>query len=247
MLYHSKKLVIENSREFQISYGAFTFKKDFLTIIKGTSGIGKTTLLKVLALLSWNVSQESEITLYIDGKSKPLELKDLDWRKAQQLREVHFSYILQDDHLIDAISVKENILFPSLLLHEEISSTKKKLEELLEKPFLSPIAKRLGDSCSVLSGGEKKKAALLRAILKDPEILIADEPWTNLGGNLNEGDVNDYVDFFIEQRTNKSTLLATHHEGVIEKYKDCDFVKAFEMIEVEEKGTLRKLELKEID
>jgi len=245
MLYVARNLVIENSVELKIDYGSFEFKENFISIIKGKSGIGKTTLLKVLGLLSWNISAESEITLSLDGEKK--SLNSLGWADSQKLREAYFTYILQDDHLVDSISVKDNILFPCFLLDKDAASIQEKFNDLLKKPFLSPIIDKLDESCSILSGGEKKKVALLRAILKDPTILIADEPWTNLGGNHHEGDVKDYTDFFIEQRKNKSTILATHDEDVIKKYGAYDFVKIFELVEKEDKGRLRILAIKPVN
>lgn len=243
MLYRAKNLVIDNSRELQIGFGSFEFKKNTLTIIKGESGIGKTTLLKVLGLLSRNISLKSEITLFIKGEESPLDLKTISWKKKEYLRGNYFAYIFQDDHLIDSINVRDNILFPSLLSGDDRTLIKERLYKMLKKPFLRSIKNRLNDSCAVLSGGEKKKVALLRAMLKDPDILIADEPWTNLGGDLKSGDVKEYVEFFIEQRENKSTILATHNEDVIEKYKKAKYVDAYELVEMKEKGTLRVLKL----
>ncbi len=242
MLYSVKDLVIENSRELKISYGTFGFRENLISIIRGKSGIGKTTLLKVLGLLSWNVSDESEITLLIDGEKK--SLNSLGWAESQKLRETYFTYIFQEDHLVDSISVKDNIIFPCLLLDKDAVSIQEKFNDLLKKPFLRPIKNKLDESCSVLSGGEKKKVDLLRAILKDPKILIADEPWTNLGGNNYEGDVKDYTELFFGQRKYKSTILATHDEDVIKKYEGYDFVEVFELIEKEEKDQLRVLEIK---
>jgi len=243
MLYQAKNLVIDNSRELQIGFGSFELKKNTLTIIKGKSGIGKTTLLKVLGLLSRNISPESEITLSVKGEETPLSLKTISWHTKEYLRGNYFAYIFQDDHLIDSIDVQGNILFPSLLSESDRRSIEKRLNDMLKRPFLNSIKNRLDDSCAILSGGEKKKVSLLRAILKDPEILIADEPWTNLGGDLNSGDVKDYIDFFLEQRQGKSTILATHNEKVIKKYKKTEYVDAYELEEIEKKDTLKILKL----
>jgi bacitracin transport system ATP-binding protein len=241
MLYQAINLTIENSRNMEIHYGSFTFNKNVLTIIKGESGIGKTSLLRVLGLLSWNVSRDSEITLHPDENNSGYSLKSLDWKKAQELRKSHFGYILQDDHLVDSVCVRDNILFPSLLTSNPIDQIMKTLDQYLELPFLNPLKDKMDESCSTLSGGEKKKVALLRAILKDPVILVADEPWTNMGGNQQEGDVKDFTDFFIQQRKNKSTILATHDQEVIRNYKQYEYVQAFKLTEIKEKGTQKKL------
>jgi len=241
MLYHATNLSIENSRNMEIHYGSFTFNKNMLTIIQGKSGIGKTSLLRVLGLLCWNIAHDSEITLYRDGNGPGDSLTSLDWKKAQELRQAHFGYILQDDHLVDSIYVRDNILFPSLLTVANIDTITKTLDRYLELPFLNPIKNKMDESCATLSGGEKKKVALLRAILKDPQILVADEPWTNMGGNQHEGDVKDFTDFFIQQRKHKSTILATHDEEVIQKYKQYDYVEAFELTEIEEASQIKKI------
>lgn len=246
MLYTAENLIIENSRELQIGFGSFEFNKNILTIIKGKSGIGKTTLLKVLGLLSMNISIDSEITLSINNQGKPVDLKTITWDEKEHLREIYFAYIFQEDHLIDSISVRDNILFPALLTDEDISLIEEKLEEMLKHRFLSLLRDKLDESCSILSGGEKKKVALLRAMLKDSEILIADEPWTNLGGGSSRGDVKEYIDFFIEQRKNKSTILATHDDEAIKKFKSYSFVETFELVETERKGTLISINLKAI-
>ncbi|MCU0288027.1 MAG: ATP-binding cassette domain-containing protein [Acidobacteria bacterium] len=240
-LYRATNLAIENSRDMQLHYGSFTFNKNILTIIQGKSGIGKTTLLRVLGLLSRNIFHDAEITLHLDNSDSGHALKSLDWQKAQELRQAHFGYIFQDDHLVDSISVHDNILFPSLLTGNDIDGLTKTLSGYLYLPFLNPIKDRMDESCATLSGGEKKKVALLRAILKDPDILVADEPWTNLGGNQHEGDVKGYIDFFIQQRKHKSTILATHDEEVIQNYNQYDFVEAFELVEIEESSPMRKI------
>lgn len=247
MLYEAENLIIRNSDKMQISYDSFKFEKDVLTILKGKSGIGKTTLLKVLGLLAWDVSEKSVISLSIENIEKPLNLKDINWKDRQQFRKDHFAFIFQDDHLVDSISVRDNILFPSLLTHRDLEISIKRMDEFLTRPFLNSIEERLDDSCSTLSGGEKKKVALLRSILRDPQILLADEPWTNLDGTIEKGDVKGYVEFFIEQRQNKSTILATHHEEVINLYKDKEFVRAFELIDKGTEGYIKFLELDTID
>jgi ABC-type lipoprotein export system ATPase subunit len=213
------------------------FQKDKITIIKGKSGIGKTTLLKVLGLISWNIHKNSRIVLSINGTKK--SITELSLREKQKLRKKHFGFIFQDDHLIDSLNVLNNILFPSLLnikaKAKESPRTRlrvlaERLEKYLAYEFLKPIKDKLGQSCSVLSGGEKKKVALLRAILKDPDILIADEPWTNMG----KKDVEAYTRFFVEQRKNRTTILATHDDKSIKKYID-KYPDITEFFEIQEK------------
>lgn len=239
MLYKSENLVIENSKNLRISYENFSFKKDCLTIIKGSSGIGKSTLLNVLGLLNRNFADGSRIELALPYQT--VSLMNLNVHKSEKLREKYFSYILQEDHLVDAMNVLDNILFPSFF-RKKSRRLLEDLENLLENEFLRPIEEKLSESSAILSGGEKKKVALLRAILKEPEILIADEPWTNLG----KDDVEEYTNFFINQRKNKSTILATHDERVTEKYVERypEFVEVFDMMEKESsKKNERKLRL----
>jgi ABC-type lipoprotein export system ATPase subunit len=244
-LYNIKNMVINNSEDLSLEFGEFSFKKNVITVIKGNSGIGKTTILKVLGLLAWNVAKETEIHLSLDGKPEFFPLHKLNWKQKQKIREKHFAYIFQDDHLVDALSVEDNIIFPSMLIQNGKNDTdlRQKIETMLEHDFLKAIKGRLNNSCSILSGGEKKKVSLLRAMLKNPDVLIADEPWTNLGKNPGRDDVADYIGFFIQQRKGKSTILATHHLESIAKFKEYDFVEIYRMEEREHQVKQRKIEL----
>lgn len=166
---------------------------EFLSIV-GQSGSGKSTLLHVMGLLD----SPSVGEVLLDGD----RIDDLPPKTRDELRNRVFGFVFQFYHLLPELTVLENVLAPLMIRHSMLSywqrrrTFKAQAEEILEKVGLSH---RLKHRPNELSGGEMQRAAIARALVAKPEILLADEPTGNLDAatgqeimgllrNLNEQD-----------------------------------------------------------
>src|SRR5262245_16530073 len=147
---------------------------EFISIV-GQSGSGKSTLLHLLGLL--DLPDVGEVTLY--GQ----RIDDLPPRARDELRNRVFGFIFQAYHLLPEFSVMENVLMSLMIRYSTWDFWKSRrlfheqARELLEKVGLGH---RLTHKPSELSGGEMQRAAIARALMGSPEVLLADEPTGNL-------------------------------------------------------------------
>ena len=138
--------------------------KEFVGIM-GRSGCGKTTLLKVLGMLD----KPEKGTVFYKGK----DTKEIYGTELAKIRRTELSFIFQDFCLMDSLSIKDNILLPRILDEAEIEESKKICENLTKK---FNINKLLNKKPYELSGGEKQRVAICRALINNPQIILADEP-----------------------------------------------------------------------
>ena len=143
----------------------FSVEEGEYVAIMGESGSGKTTLLNIMAALD----KPTEGTVLLDGK--PLSsIKDKD---IAQFRRDNLGFVFQEFNLLDTFNVKDNILLPLVLKGENYKHMDSKLQ---------PIAKELGISALLekypyeISGGQKQRAAVARALITEPRLILADEP-----------------------------------------------------------------------
>ena len=155
---------------------------EFLSIV-GASGSGKSTLLHLLGTLDAPDSG----AIYLDGT----RIDNLPARDRDLLRNRTFGYIFQFYHLLPELSTLANVLMPAYIAHSTIdwwknrSKWRARAEELLRKVGLSH---RLKHRPRELSGGEMQRAAVARALLMHPRVLLADEPTGNLDATTG-GDI----------------------------------------------------------
>lgn len=169
--------------------------------IMGASGEGKTTLLHILGTLEAATSGE----LLIAGKS-------VSNYPPPALRNKHIGFVFQGFNLLDDYTVLQNVLMPALIAGEEVhqkSPAYIRALTLLEKVGLSH---RVYFASKLLSGGEKQRAALARALCNDPEIILADEP----SGNLDHETSNRIHDMLthLVKDLNKSLIVVTHDKAL---------------------------------
>jgi len=137
--------------------------------IRGRSGAGKTTLLRLIGLL--DRPSNGEIILL------GLEASKLSDGEASRIRLKHIGFIFQSFNLIPSLTVLENIELPMALLGVKKEARRKKSIELLERFHMEMLADRFPTE---LSGGEQQRVAILRATVNNPDIILADEPTSNL-------------------------------------------------------------------
>ena len=192
--YDGKRYVLDNL--------SFSAQKGDFVIIKGLSGSGKSTLLNILGLLD----------VFDSGSYKlngcPIDPKKHN--KYDELRSTSIGFIFQAYHLIESISIQDNILLPFLYSKEPINSdTSTRMNSILERLNIIDIKSK---KVSLLSGGEKQRVAIARAIIKNPSIIIADEPTGNLDGKNSEIVMN-YLKDLTHQGT--TVVLVTHDMNLL--------------------------------
>ncbi len=167
--------------------------------ILGRSGEGKSTLLQVLGTLE----PPTDGALAIAG------LNVSSFNKSK-LRSRHIGFIFQSFHLLEDFTVRENVLMPASIARRatgEGSSAAKQAAELLQLVGLSHRADHLA---KLLSGGEKQRTAIARALLNNPDLILADEPTGNLDRKTAD-DIHKLLIGYVKERGN-SLIVVTHNE-----------------------------------
>jgi lipoprotein-releasing system ATP-binding protein len=184
-------------------------KGEFLSII-GQSGSGKSTLLHLMGLL--DSPDIGEIQL--DGK----RVDNLPARTRDELRNRVFGFIFQFYHLLPELSLGENVLTPLMIRHPVWTYWKRRRHyrdmatDIIEKVGLSH---RIQHKPSELSGGEMQRAAIARALIAQPQILLADEPTGNLDRRTG-GEIMDLLHRLNEDQQ-LTIIMVTHDESVAAK------------------------------
>ncbi|MCM1334229.1 MAG: ABC transporter ATP-binding protein [Bacteroides sp.] len=164
--------------------------------IMGESGSGKTTLLNILAALD----KPTGGGVLLEGRS----LASVCDRELSAFRRDNLGFVFQDFNLLDSFSLKDNIFLPLVLAGRKYVEMERRLE---------PIAKRLGLTELLnkfpyeVSGGQKQRAAVARAIITDPKLILADEPT----GALDSKSADALLKVFAElNRAGQTILMVTH-------------------------------------
>lgn len=167
--------------------------------IMGRSGEGKSTLLHILGTLD----TASEGTLEIAGCK-------VTNQNVARIRNEHIGFVFQSFHLLEDYTVLQNVLMPAKIARNAVhkgSAAYGRAVELLEQVGLGSRMNHFGKQ---LSGGEKQRAAIARALCNNPDILFADEPSGNLDHKTAEGIHSLLLNFARERK--KSLVLVTHDQ-----------------------------------
>ena len=175
-----------------------------ILVIVGASGVGKSTLLNLLGTL--DKTDKGEILF----ESKNLfELKESELSK---FRNKTIGFIFQFHHLLPEFSALENVLLPALIGRRKSREVKKSAELLLEEVGLS---KRKNHKPGQLSCGEAQRVAIVRALINNPQLILADEPTGNLDGQT-AMEVFNLLQKMTKQRE-QTLVMVTHNEELAEK------------------------------
>ena len=197
---HEEKLEILKGIDLSIVQG------DYISLI-GRSGCGKTTLLKIIGLL--HVPTDGEFL--IDGVSYAELWKD----ELADIRRNKMGFIFQDYMLLEDLSAYDNMILSGLLKKMSVEETKKRAKELAD--FLEIEEKLFSKYPRELSGGEKQRIAIARALFNDPPLLLADEPTGNLDEKTRKIVENIFDD--LNKKAGKTILLVTHDLEFAQKAK----------------------------
>jgi lipoprotein-releasing system ATP-binding protein len=184
-------------------------EKGKVASIVGASGAGKTTLLQILGTLS---NPDSGI-LSINGVD-PTKLKE---KELAAFRNKHIGFVFQFHHLLPEFTAIENVCLPAFIANTNRRKAEKKAVELLS--FLG-LGDRLNHKPTELSGGEKQRVAVARAMINNPSVIFADEPT----GNLDSKNQNELHDLFFSLRDKfGQTLIIVTHDHNFAKMSDTIF------------------------
>lgn len=167
-----------------------------MVAIVGQSGSGKTTLLNLIG----GIERPTSGSVEIDG----VDLQAADDLELARIRRQKIGYVFQDFNLIPILTAEENIIMPLLL-----DSKRPDREKLRSMAKFLGIEDRLPHLPSEMSGGQKQRTAIARALINSPSIILADEPT----GNLDKKAADEIMALLLEiHRRGNTVLLVTHEE-----------------------------------
>jgi putative ABC transport system ATP-binding protein len=195
----TKSYLIGTSRIKVLDDVSLAVARGEFLVVKGESGSGKSTLLTILS----GLDRPDQGRVLIEDS----DITDLDEDALAPLRNATFGFVFQSFHLVPSLSARENVMFPAELRGDR--AARGKAEALLERVGL---AARMTSLPHQLSGGEKQRCAICRALINEPRIIFADEPT----GNLDSANGAAVLQLLLElQRERNTTLLLVTHSPEI--------------------------------
>ena len=167
--------------------------------VVGASGVGKSTLLHILGALD----RPTKGKVRLDST----DVFALSDKKLAHLRNKTVGFVFQFHHLLPEFSALENVMMPRLIAGEDISLIREKAEDFLLEVGLG---ERIHHKPGELSGGERQRVAVARALVNEPQIVIADEP----SGNLDKATGEELHNLISElnQKKGQTFIIATHNQ-----------------------------------
>jgi len=193
---HAKQVLAVDSVDLRVDSGEFV-------AIQGPSGSGKTTLLMIAGTL---LHPNSGIVTIAD--QRPYEMSA---DERARFRANHIGFVFQMFHLVPYLSVLDNVLAPALASGE--TNLKARAEQLIEQFGLSDRAEHVP---AQLSSGERQRCALARALLKNPKLVLADEPT----GNLDEHNATVVMESLRDAARNGTAVILVTHDQRAAEYAD---------------------------
>jgi len=178
-------------------------KGDSLAIL-GVSGAGKSTLLNILGILD----QPSSGNIFYE-KINPFEWNE---QKQAEFRNQKIGFVFQSHHLLPEFTSLENTMMPALINGMTMDEAGEKAKSILTEVGLSD---RLPHKPGELSGGEQQRVAVARALIMEPEILLADEPTGNLDTKTGE-KIQDIL-FELNKARGNTLIIATHNKRLADR------------------------------
>lgn len=167
--------------------------------IVGPSGAGKTTLLQVMGTLY----RPDAGSLVVDGE----DVLRLNSRRLARFRNEHIGFVFQFHQLLPEFTAGENVMIPALIARRNKSEARRRAAELLE---YMGLADRIGHKPAELSGGEKQRVAVARALMNNPAVVLADEPSGSLDSR-NKAELHQLF-FDLRDRFGQTFVIVTHDE-----------------------------------
>ena len=194
--------VTKSFGELQVLKGIdLTIYKDEVVSIVGPSGAGKTTLLQIMGTLD----KADSGSVFIHG----MEVGRLKEKELSAFRNHQIGFVFQFHQLLPEFTALENVMMPALIGGMSLDKAMKKAEETLA--FLG-LAERASHKPAELSGGEKQRVAVARALINNPAVIFADEP----SGSLDSKNKEELHQLFFDlrNRLGQTFVIVTHDEGL---------------------------------
>lgn len=188
--------------ELQVLKGInLTINEHEIVSIVGSSGAGKTTLLQIMGTLDRPNSGE-----VIFNEKSVFSLKD---DKLSDFRNQNIGFVFQFHQLLPEFTALENVMIPALIAKSNTSDAKKRSLELLK---MLGLGQRTGHKPNELSGGEKQRVAVARALINNPAVVLADEPSGSLDSE-NKEEIHKLF-FDLRDKLGQTFVIVTHDEGL---------------------------------
>ncbi len=190
---------------------SFSVEKGEYVAIMGESGSGKTTLLNILAALDKPTSGE----VFLNGKL----LTSIKEKEISAFRRDNLGFVFQDFNLLDTFSIKDNILLPLVLSGTHYKEMNLRLMPIVRKLGIEDLLEKYPYE---VSGGQKQRAAVARALITDPELILADEPTGALDSRATESLLRAFEDI---NQGGQTILMVTHSIKAASHAKRVLFIK----------------------
>ena len=185
---------------------SFSVQEGEFVGIMGASGSGKTTLLNCIS----TIDTVSAGHIYLDGT----DVTEINEKQIARFRRENLGFVFQDFMLLDGLTVRENICLPQIIAKKPIAQMEAKSEKLCE---LFGIRKIMDKYPAEISGGEKQRTAVARAIMNNPYIILADEPT----GNLDSKSCKAVIDSFLQAKEQiGATIFMVTHDSYAASFCD---------------------------
>lgn len=202
---HMKKVYnMMTSSEFEALHdiNIQVMEGDFVAVM-GPSGSGKSTFINNIS----TIDIPSGGKVFINGK----EIRSMGANEIGRFRFQNLGFIFQDFNLLDTHTLYENIAMPMALAHKSKEVIEKRVNELAEKMNITPFLQKFPYECS---GGQRQRAAICRALVNNPSIIVADEPT----GNLDSQNSAELMKIFSDLNKEGVTIVMVTHDALVTSY-----------------------------
>ncbi|MBP1927221.1 putative ABC transport system ATP-binding protein [Sedimentibacter acidaminivorans] len=206
-----------------LSNVSFSIEKGEYIAIMGESGSGKTTLLNILAALDKPTGGE----ILLNGNNISL----INEKEISAFRRDNLGFVFQDFNLLDTFSIQDNIFLPLVLAGKSFDEMNDKLKHIAKKLEISDILLKFPYE---ISGGQKQRTAIARALITNPQLILADEPTGALDSRATEGLLKIFSEINDEGQT---ILMVTHSTKAASHAKRVLFIRDGEVFHQIYKGT----------
>lgn len=194
-----------------LSNVSFSVEEGEYVAIMGESGSGKTTLLNILAALDKPTSGE----VFLNGQN----IVQIREKEISAFRRDNLGFVFQDFNLLDTFSIQDNIFLPLVLAGKQYKEMAKRLKPIAAKLGIGDILKKYPYE---VSGGQKQRTAVARALITNPQLILADEPTGALDSNAADGLLQLFGEINEEGQT---ILMVTHSTKAASHAKRVLFIK----------------------
>ncbi len=179
-------------------------KKSEILAIVGASGAGKSTLLHIIG----TIDKPDKGTVYYNNEN----ISKLSDKNLSKFRNTKIGFVFQFHHLLPEFTAIENIMLPAFIAKKSKNETLNRAKELLS---ILGIDERINHKPNELSGGEQQRVAVARALINNPDVILADEP----SGNLDSFNANELHNLFFElrQKFYQTFIIVTHNNELATK------------------------------